>query len=265
MMMNSAFLNHIQTSIHDQKTIALLTITNHTITSLIGQKMIVWENGEVYFENQKLEPYISNAILHILPLIKKKKTKTICMNDLECFVEIFSPSPRLIIAGAGHICEPVYRIGIMLNFSVTIVDDRKEYATIERFPLASEVVCQSYMEYFKSCMLTEDTYILLVTRGHKHDVLSLQELLQRNEKVPYIGMIGSRRRISGVFEQLKEDFPDDVFDHIFTPVGLDIGAETPSEIAISIFSELLMVRNNKSGNSLSKHIRSFAKLGFRGG
>jgi xanthine dehydrogenase accessory factor len=87
--------------------------------------------------------------------------------------------------------------------------------------------------------------------------------LERNENPAYVGMIGSRRRISGVFEQLKSEFPIERFSQIYTPVGLDIGAETPSEIAVSIMAEILKVKNNKSGESLSKDIRPLATKGFR--
>ena len=88
----------------------------------------------------------------------------------------------------------------MLGFYVTVIDDRNEFANRDRFPHVDEVVCQSFLNFFKKAELTEQTYILLLTRGHKYDVLSLQELLKRQEKPAYIGMIGSRRRISGVFE-----------------------------------------------------------------
>lgn len=201
--------------------------------------------------------------------LKKKRSGTYTFswneNEIECFAEYFPAPLHLIVAGAGHVCEPVAQMGKMLGFFVTVIDDRPEFANRGRFPTADEVVCRSYLDYFSEVVLSEHTFILLLTRGHKYDVLSLRELLKRDEKAAYIGMIGSRRRISGVFEELRIDFPNESFNHLFTPVGLDIGAETPAEIAVSILAEILKVKNQKSGNSLSTKVRKYAKLGFHEG
>jgi xanthine dehydrogenase accessory factor len=252
-----------------QKVTALVTITTHPDPAYLGKKFLVWENDQFYDVHPELEIIYEQFKVECQSLIQKRKTKCIRnqidQHEVECFVEIYLPRPHLIIAGGGHVCEPVAQMASLLGYFITVVDDRVEFATKERFPLADEVICEGYLDYFQKCSLTNHTWILLLTRGHQFDVMSLQELLKREETPAYIGMIGSRRRIAGVFEQLKQEFPATTFDSIYTPVGLDIGAETPAEIAVSILAEMLKVKNNTSGASLSQETRHLAKLGFQGG
>lgn len=268
-MMSPKMLQMMKNALEEQKVIALVTITSHSEEIYLGKKLLVWEDGSFYHDQPETDIISVSLQKACQALIQKRKTKCIRFQnneqEVECFVEIHIPTPRLIIAGAGHVCEPVVQMASLLGYHITIIDDRTEFATERRFPLANEVICDSYLDFFQNCQITGNTWILLLTRGHQFDVISLQELLKRKETPAYIGMIGSRRRIAGVFEQLKEEFDEASFDHIYTPVGLDIGAETPSEIAISILAEMLKIKNNKSGYSLSQNIRQLAKLGFRGG
>jgi xanthine dehydrogenase accessory factor len=262
-------LQIMKVALTKQKVTTLVTITSHPNTFLLGKKFLIWEDGHFYNEHPELDTIYASLKELCLALIHKRKTKCIRSKineqEVECFVELYLPRPHLIIAGGGHVCEPVVQIASLLGYFITVVDDRPEFSSKERFPLADEVVCEGYLDYFQKCPITNNTWILLLTRGHQFDVLSLQELLRREETPAYIGMIGSRRRIAGVFEQLKQEFPTASFDSIYTPVGLDIGAESPSEIAVSIIAEMLKVKNNKSGTSLSLETRQLAKLGFRGG
>ncbi|WP_258000526.1 XdhC family protein [Bacillus sp. Marseille-P3661] len=268
-MMSSKMLQLLNNGLNEQKSSALVTITSHPQQDFLGKKFLVWEDGTTYHEYIETENVSVSLIDLCQSFIQKEKTKCIRFQlngiEIEAFVEVFQPEPHLIIAGAGHVCEPVVQFASLLNYRITVIDDRKELARKERFPFANEVICCSFMDYFRDCQITANTWILLLTRGHQFDVISLQELLKREDSPAYIGMIGSRRRIAGVLEQLREDFSEKALDHIFTPVGLDIGAETPSEIAISILAEMLMVKNKKAGQSLSQEIRGLAKLGFRGG
>jgi xanthine dehydrogenase accessory factor len=268
-MISPNMLKIMKDELAKQKVTALVTITSHPDLTILGKKFLVWEDGHFYEEHHELESIYASFKDLCLALIQKRKTKCIRSQineqEVECFVEIYLPRPHLIIAGGGHVCEPVVQMASLLGYFIKVVDDRAEFARKERFPLADEVICEGYLEYFQKCPLTNHTWILLLTRGHQFDVLILQELLKREETAAYVGMIGSRRRIAGVFEQIKQEFPTASFDSIYTPVGLDLGAETPSEIAISILAEMLKVKNNKSGDSLSLETRQLAKLGFRGG
>jgi xanthine dehydrogenase accessory factor len=268
-MMSPNMLQVIKDALKEQKACALVTITSHSQSYFLGKKFVAWEDGTFYHEDQDTEIFSASLLDICQTFIQKQKTKCIRFHlgqeEVECFVEVYLPHPHLIIAGAGHVCVPVVQMASLLGYRITVIDDRQEFASEDRFPLANEVICRSYMEFFRECTLTKDTWVLLLTRGHQFDVMSLQELLNREETPAYIGMIGSRRRIAGVLEQLKQEFSEKALDHIYTPVGLDIGAETPSEIAISILAEMLKVKNKKTGNSLSNEIRGLAKLGFRGG
>ncbi|WML43945.1 XdhC family protein [Neobacillus sp. PS3-40] len=252
-----------------QKVSALITITAHPDSTFLGKKFLAWEDGSFYHEQLETEIFSDRLRELCQSLFRKRKTKCIRLSvdqtEVEFFIEIFLPPPHLIIAGAGHVCVPVVQMASLLGFCTTVIDDRPEFARKSRFPLANEVICKSYLDFFRECKLSENTWVLLLTRGHQFDVMSLQELLKREETPAYIGMIGSRRRIAGVFEQIKNEFDETSLDHIYTPVGLDLGAETPAEIAVSIVAEILMVKNKKSGHSISNDIRKLAKLGFRGG
>src|SRR5690625_5243262 len=272
-MLSQSLFEQLSESVRRHEDVALITITYHPNPSVIGTKVLLWKNGSIYDEHDLPKKLQIKLIEACLPLLKQKETKTInvmCQDQqLECYIETFVSPPHLIVAGAGHVSEPVAEIGQMLGFYVTVIDDRKEFANRERFPHADDVVCTSYIDFFRNVPISPDTYILLLTRGHKFDVVSLQELLTREEdlrtedRTRYIGMIGSRRRIAGVFEQLKDEFTEHNFVNIYSPVGLDVGAQTPAEIAISILSEILIIKNNTSGHSLKKKIRSYTQLKFR--
>lgn len=272
-MMSQKLFEQLSESVRQHEDIALMTITEHPDPSIIGTKYLLRTNGSIYDEHHLPEKLQTKLIESCLPLLKQKETKTINIPfediHVECYVETFLAPPRLIVAGAGHVSEPVAEIGQMLGFYVTVIDDRKEFANRERFPYVDEVVCTSYIDFFKNVPISPNTYILLLTRGHQFDVVSLQELLKReedlsiNDRMAYIGMIGSRRRIAGVFEQLKDEFTEHNFINIYSPVGLDIGAQTPTEIAISILAEILMIKNKSSGHSLKNKIRSYSQLKFR--
>lgn len=260
-------LNILNKATTEYKDACLVTITNSSNTSFIGSKAVFLEDGSC-FPDVRFPIFLENCISEkCMSLLKKGKSKAVNFEvdgvSFECFVDVYPSPSHLIIAGAGHVCEPVAKLGSMLGFYVTVIDDRPEFANSDRFPDIDKVVCEPFLSFFRNVALTSKTYILLLTRGHRFDVLSLQELLQRAEQPAYIGMIGSRRRISGVFEQLKEDFPIERLSQIYTPVGLDIGAETPAEIAVSIMAEILKVKNRKSGESISKDIRPLATRGFK--
>lgn len=266
-MFSETFYHKLEHSLKRQETFALITLTEHPNPTLLGKKTLIWPDGTIEHDFICDDKFSSELTKHCSPLLAGKKTKSVTFNwenhPIECYVDVFTFPRHLIIAGAGHVSEPVAQLGKMLDFFVTVIDDRPEFATKERFPFADEVVCQPFLPYFQQVALTEKTYILLLTRGHKYDVVSLKQLLRRKERPAYIGMIGSQRRISGVFEQLRSEFPEETFTSVYSPVGIDIGAETPAEIAVSILGEILKVKNERSGQSLSEVVRKRAKLKFR--
>lgn len=259
----------LKTSIEEKRGVSLVTITKAESTEasdqqLIASKAIIWADGRVYSEFDLFEKLKDPILENVFEAYNERKPKTYTTDynglKLEYYVEVFPPPNHLIIAGAGHVAKPIVEIGKMVGFTVTVVDDRADFAKKEYFTQADEVICTPFVTFFKEFETDSDTYVLLVTRGHKHDVSILPELFHKT--LSYIGMIGSRRRISGVFSQLKEEFPEQTFDNIYAPIGLDIGAQTPEEIGVSIMAEVLKVKNKKSGLSLREEVPFFiAKQG----
>jgi xanthine dehydrogenase accessory factor len=167
----------------------------------------------------------------------------------EVMIEVVESPAKLVIVGGGHIARSLCTIGALAGFSVTVIDDRPEWAYPERFPEADRVVCADYEETLETLESDTNTYFVMVTRGHKQDELSLRVVLSR--PWAYAGMIGSKRRTGAVLLHLEEEgFPRELLDRVNTPIGLDIGAETPEEIAVSIVAELIMVRRGGTGRQM---------------
>ena len=172
--------------------------------------------------------------------------------EWEVYVEVQHSLPELVIVGAGHIARPLCRIGSMIGFRVTVMDDRSEFANERWFPDADRVVVIDYNDPFEQIAVRTDSYIVLVTRGHKYDYDCIQQLLSLESQPAYLGMIGSRRRVRAAFEALVGDGVDPQrLADVHAPIGLDIGAETPEEIALAIAAELVAVRTGGSGGVLS--------------
>lgn len=167
------------------------------------------------------------------------------------YVEPHLPPPELVIVGAGHVARPLCRIGAMLGFRVTVLDDRPEFATRERFPEAVEVRPADFADPFRGVRIHGRTFLVLVTRGHKYDFEALRDVLHRPELPAYVGMIGSRRRTRAALEQLARDgVGEDRLRAVHAPIGLDVQAETPEEIAVAIAAEMVMSRRGGTGRPL---------------
>lgn len=152
------------------------------------------------------------------------------------------PRERLIVLGGGHISVPTCEIAARCGFSVVVIDDREEFANKERFPDASETICDSYQDALKRLKLTSYDYVVIVTRGHKCDTESLRTVLL-GPRPAYVGMIGSKKRVKDQLELLKsEGISEERLSQVCTPIGLRIGAVTPAEIAVSILSEVISYR-----------------------
>lgn len=165
-------------------------------------------------------------------------------------VEAIEPPLALVICGGGHIALPLCRMAKTLGFVVTVIDDRPAFADTARFALADRVRCLPYEQALKDQPLDPATAVVVVTRGHRHDLECVRSVLGRG--AGYVGMIGSRRRVAGVREILsREGFPPGEVARLHAPIGLDIGAETPAEIALSILAEITLVRRGGTGVQLS--------------
>lgn len=159
------------------------------------------------------------------------------------YAEAQRPPDSLIVVGAGHIAVPLVRLGVLLGFRVTVLDDREEFATAERFPDAARVIRAEFSDPFRDVVPGPGSYVVLVTRGHRYDFDCLGQLLALERPPRYVGLIGSRRRVKAAFHALLESgVPRSRLERIRAPIGLDLGAETPEEIAVSIAAELVQVR-----------------------
>ncbi len=162
------------------------------------------------------------------------------------YVEVVEAKPTFLVVGAGHVGRSLVKLADFLDFHVAVIDDRDDFADPELLPEADEVICADFEEALDAFPITSDTSIVLVTRGHKQDELSLRKCLGRGAR--YLGMIGSRRRSATVLEHLVEEgFDRDEIARVRTPIGLDIHAESPEEIAIAVMAEVIMLRKGGEG------------------
>ena len=170
---------------------------------------------------------------------------------LQIFFEVMPAPPKLIVVGAGHIAVPLAKIAKVVDFHVTVIDDRLLYANRERFPDADEVLVGDMAQMLKEMTITPSCYIVLITRGHKYDEPCLREIIHSQAK--YIGMIGSRRRIKACFQRFRDEekIAEEMIERVYAPIGLNIATETPAEIALSILGEVIKVRRGGKAASLS--------------
>ncbi|MDA8188745.1 MAG: XdhC family protein [Dehalococcoidales bacterium] len=234
----------------------------------VGAKMIVFDDGTKLgsFRPDELENVVLDAaaralrtgepevVKHWLGNARNGDGRKLALADVEVFVEPFKPLPTLVIAGAGHIAVPLARMGKLLDFDVVVVDDRASFANEERFPDADRILVSDFESAFGKIKITSDSYVVLITRGHQHDVVSLKQVIDSD--AAYIGMIGSRRRVWAVFKLLHEEgMPLEKLSKVYSPIGVDLAAETPAEIAVSIIAEVVKVRRGGEAPSLSKTTR----------
>ncbi len=175
--------------------------------------------------------------------------------EVELFLLPLAAPDSLVIAGAGHIAVPLADMAAQAGFRVTVIDDREDFAVAENFPRAAEVKAAPFSQALGALQGGPSAYVVIITRGHRHDRESLEAVLDKS--LAYIGMIGSRRRVTAVLGLLREcGVPREKLNRIHSPIGLDIGSQTPAEIAVSILAELIAVRRRgTSPLSLSRKER----------
>ena len=167
----------------------------------------------------------------------------ICGGQLNVYVEPVLPVPKALIFGAGHISKSLSKVATLAGFATTVIDNRDSYANRERFPEASEVIAAEYEDVFAGLPANDATYAIIVTRGHKDDMRVLRWAAE--QPLRYVGMIGSKRKTLEVAKHLiAEGVPLEKLSRIHAPMGLDIGAVTPEEIAVAVVAEMIRRRRN---------------------
>ena len=203
-------------------------------------KKTVYSKSDIENAKTKINSQLKDSIVKTfeggVPYIHKTEENQI-------LIEPFYPKPRLIILGGGHIAKPLSEFGSTVGFSICVTDDRPKFANSERFPEADEVICDDFNNVFNQISPKPSDFIVIVTRGHKHDGICLRNALKYN--TAYIGMIGSKRRVKAMMEELaNEGFDKEKLAKVCSPIGLDIGAVTPEEIAVAIIAQVINFRRN---------------------
>jgi xanthine dehydrogenase accessory factor len=234
-----ATIVNVRGSIPSFETAKMLVRDDGSIFGTIGGGCVeadVWRAAREVMEEEK-----PRTLTFDLNQDPKYDTGLVCGGTLDIFVEPILPPALLYIFGAGHVSVSLYKAAYTAGFDVTVVDDRELYANRDRFPEAHEVIAEDFDKAMSQLTPNEATYIVIVTRGHRDDMHVLRWAVQTNAR--YIGMIGSKRKTITIFRELqKEGLAPELFERVHAPIGLDIGAVTPEEIAISITAELIAVR-----------------------
>ncbi len=257
----SSFIPALLASIHAREPVALATVVSGPSA---GREAVVWLDkpplGDLGLGD--LAPQViadAQEVLrgrqHRLSDIAASSVRRFQLVHASVFVEVQRRAPEMLIVGGGHIAVPLAQMASMCDFAVTVLDDRPSFANKERFPSAARTIAAPLRETVRGLPLDQDTFIVLVTRGHSHDVECLLEVLDR--PVAYIGMIGSQRRVDAVFELLENEMGIDPrkFDRVYAPIGIAIGAHTPAEIAICIMAEVINVLRGGPATSISEKRR----------
>jgi xanthine dehydrogenase accessory factor len=236
-----ATIINVRGSIPSFQTAKMLVRDDGSIVGTIGGGCVeadVWQAAREVMESEK-----PNTLQFDLNQDPKHDTGLVCGGALEIFVEPVLPPALLYLFGAGHVAANLCRTAVPAGFDVIVADDRSSYATKERFPAAREVHALEFDDAMQKLDPNESSYIVIVTRGHRDDMRILRWAVQTRAR--YVGMIGSKRKVISIFKTLQEQgLPAHLFDRVHSPIGLDIGAVTPEEIAVAITAELIAFRRH---------------------
>jgi xanthine dehydrogenase accessory factor len=231
----------VRGSIPSFKTAKMLVRDDGSIFGTIGGGCVeadVWQAAREVMESEKPRTLTFN-----LNQDPKYDTGLVCGGTLDIFIEPVLPPALLYIFGAGHVSVNLYKVAKNAGFDVSVVDDRETYANRDRFPQANEVIAEDFDQAMARLTPNESSYVVIVTRGHRDDMRVLRWAVQTQAR--YVGMIGSKRKTIAIFKELqKEGLPAHLFERVHAPVGLDIGAVTPEEIAVAITAELIAIRRH---------------------
>jgi len=220
------------------RTVRLVTRIQDKVPALeTGTRMLIKEDGTVMGDMAGLAP-------EDLPDMGKASFELVSPDPKApgFFVEKIRLNPRVFLFGAGHVSVFVAQLARLVGFDLTVIDDRPEFANAERFPEADDLIVSDFRQVFDTLDISRNAYILIITRGHLHDKTVLEKALAT--PAAYIGMIGSVRKRNLIYRDLMDEgIPKERLDSVYSPVGLDIHAETPEEIAVSIVAELIKARN----------------------
>ena len=237
--------------------VALVTIVSAqgSTPQRVGAKMVVFPDGRIVgtigggcYENDAFWK-AREAIQSRKPRLVKydlnddfaQENGLVCGGQMQVYIEPLEATPRLYVIGAGHVGYHLGRLAHTIGFRTHILDDREKFASKERFPDADEVIVETIPQWLHRADIPVNAYVVIVTRGHTHDLDALRALAARDLR--YLGLIGSKAKVKRIYDALlAEGMPPECLQRVHAPVGLDIGAVSPEEIAVSILAELIAVR-----------------------
>jgi xanthine dehydrogenase accessory factor len=239
---------------------ALVTIVsaNGSTPQRVGAKMLVFPDGRMVgtigggcYENDAFWK-AKEAIQTRKPQLVKydlnddfaQENGLVCGGQMQVYIEPLESTPRLYVVGAGHVGYNLAKLAATIGFKIHVLDDREKFANQERFPEAESVVVETIPAWLQSADIPSSSYVVIVTRGHTYDLDALRSLAKRDLR--YLGLIGSKAKVKRIYDALLEEgMPAEYLQRVHAPVGLDIGAVSPEEIAVAILAELIAVRRGK--------------------
>ena len=248
--MNINFYKKLNDLTEKTKDVAVVTVIDaDNKYQALKEKKVALSDKEVIYSDEnskvKLDSIIKSFGRSKILKMSNPETKELKLEDgsiIQIYIEPLTDNPRLVLFGAGHIANQVSKIASLMDFEITVVDDREDFLNKDRFPEADHTIVQKYTDFLKDFKVEKNDYIVIITRGHQFDYDVLREVI--DTKAKYVGMIGSSKKIKEVFDKLREvdKTSEEQLDTVYTPIGLDIGAETTSEIAVAIIGEIVKVR-----------------------
>ena len=271
--MNEEIFHAVNKVLDDGESAALVTIiaTEGSTPQRVGAKMLVYADGRTVgtigggcYENDafwkarhSLETRKPLVIKYELSDDLAEESGLICGGQMDVYIDPLESSPHLYLVGGGHVAFHLGRLASTVGFRVHVVDDREKFASKERFPDAVEAVVNNIPEWLETTELPPHAYVVILTRGHRHDLDALRALATRSFR--YLGLIGSKAKVARLYDALHHEGVEiDAPERLHAPVGLDIGAITPEEIAVSILAELIATKYGKidvTGNGTTSSVK----------
>ena len=274
-MANSEFLSYVISSLECGQPVVLATVVGGEGVPgrMLGRKLVIKGDGgsasslgssvldrRVAEQAGEILRARSSPQLFPFPLNAQESSELRLApgSSLTVFIDPMWPPEVLLIAGAGHVAQPLSRLGKMLGFRVVVIDDRPALANAQRFPDADEIRCVPYLEGLNGFPIGTSTYVVIVTREHEQDEAALRAVL--DSPAAYVGMVGSKRKVADILGRLEsEGVPRERIERVYSPIGLDIGAQTPEEIAVSIAGEIVNIRRRGQPHPHSLSVRQWGR------
>jgi xanthine dehydrogenase accessory factor len=211
-----------------------------------GTKMAVWEDGASHGDLGGAQNSAVQLATRLMQAPRPKPALVTLGNGAQVFADVFAEAPEVVVIGGGHVGRAVANVAKLMGYRLAVIDDREDFANRTRFPDADEVIAADIEEAITAYPVTRNSAIVIVTRGHKYDYQALTAAAK--SKAGYVGLMGSRRKVTLIYRQLMADgVPEERLADIHAPIGLDIGAVSPEEIAVSIMAEITMDRLGGTG------------------